>query len=364
MEKLKIAIIGAGIAGLACALECERLGVTAEVFERQHSFGWMWPSITSWPIILSNNNSDPIKYLKDTYNINIKAALEEKIIIIKSPNSEARIEGKLLGYSLYRGKEVDSIENQLSRELRKTAIHYNTLTNYKELSQKYDYVVVATGRDMEAKELGVWEEQGRISMMGAITLGSFEQDTSLIYFDTEYAGTGFARISPYSSSEAILALYVIYKGDFNTLQLDINRYFEKFLEKEKLDKLEIMNRIMKPPFSTGKVNRFKIGNILLAGRAAGLTDRLIGTGGIEAIISGVLAARAMIRDEDYDKMLKPVQKHIENISSFRKQIDEFDNNDFDKLVSFLGTPGIKQMLYNTGIDFVDMVGSILKKFKG
>ena len=152
-----------------------------------------------------------IKYLKDTYDINIKYAMEEKTYIMKSPNAEIKIEGNL-GYAMYRGKEIDSTENQLLRELRKTPIHYNSLSNFKELSQKYDYVVVASGRDMEAKELGVWEEQGRISIMGAIALGSFEQNTTHIYFDTEYAGSGYARVSPYSSTEAIIALYVIDKG--------------------------------------------------------------------------------------------------------------------------------------------------------
>ena len=97
---------------------------------------------------------------------------------MKSPNAETKIEGNL-GYSMYRGKEIDSLDNQLARELRKTAIHYNSLSNFKELSQKYDYVVVASGRDMEAKELGVWEDQGRVSIMGAIALGSFEQNTTI-----------------------------------------------------------------------------------------------------------------------------------------------------------------------------------------
>lgn len=37
---MKIAIIGAGLGGLACALECERLGVIPDVFERDESVGW------------------------------------------------------------------------------------------------------------------------------------------------------------------------------------------------------------------------------------------------------------------------------------------------------------------------------------
>jgi digeranylgeranylglycerophospholipid reductase len=246
------------------------------------------------------------------------------------------------------------------QSLRKTAIHYNSLSNYKELSQKYDYVVVASGKDFEAKELGVWDEQGRVSIIGAISLGSFEQDLNVIYFDTEYAGSGYARVSPFSSSEAIISLYVIGKEEFNLQQLNINKYFERFLEKEKLDKLEHIYRIIKPPFSTGRVSKFKIGNILLAGRAAGLTDRLLGTGGIEAIISGVSAARSIINGEDYDSMMKPLKDHIENLSEFRNKIEGFSNDDFDRLISFLSTPGIKQIAYHTNINFSDMAGRLLK----
>lgn len=359
---MKIAIIGAGLSGLSCALECEKLGVTAEVFERHHSVGWPWPSITAFINLMNRRyGNDSIKYLKDTYDINIKYAFEEKTYIMKSPNAEIKIEGNL-GYSIFRGKEIDSIENQLLRALRKTPIHYNSLSNYKELSQKYDFVVVASGKDVEAKELGVWEEQGRISISASIALGSFQENTTHIYFDTEYAGSGYARMSPFSSTEVILSLYRIDKGDFNTQQLDINRYFETFLEKEKLDKLELMYRYIKPPYSTGRVSKFKIGNVLLVGRSAGLTERLVGAGAMEAIISGVLAAKAMIQGNDYDAMLKPLQEHVENLSVFRNYIEEFSNEDFDKVISFLNTPGIKQVIYNTNINFTDMAGSILKEF--
>ena len=363
MNKLKIAIIGAGVAGLSCAIECEKLGVPAEVFERHHSVGWPWPSVNNWLDIFTRvYGSNPIKYIKDMYDINIKPSFDEKNFIMKSSNSETKIQGKL-GPSFYRGKEVDCIENQLLRELKKTPVHYNALSNYKELSQKYDYVVVATGRDFEAKELGVWEEQGRVSIMGTIALGSFAYDTSTIYFDTEYAGTGYARVSPYSDTQAVIALYVIGKGDYNTQQLDVNRGFERFLEKERLDKLELMYRFIKPPFSTGRVSGFKSANVLLTGRSAGLTDRLLGTGAIEAIISGVFAARAIINREDYDELLKPLQKHIENISALRNYVENFSNDDFDSMVSLLRTPGIKQLIYNTSLNLPDIVGGFLSKYQ-
>jgi flavin-dependent dehydrogenase len=363
MDKLKIAIIGAGVAGISCALECERLGMPAEIFERHHSAGWIWPSVSVWPDIFTRRYShDPLKYLKDSYNINIKASLDAKKYIMKSPKAEVTIEGNL-GISFFRGKEVNSIENQLLRELCKTPVHYNTLANYKELSEKYDYVVVATGKDHEAKELGVWEMDERISIIGGIALGSFSHDTSTIYFNREYSGSGYARLSSFSDSQAILSLYIIDNGNFDLQQLDVNRKFQLFLEKEKLDSLELMYRLITPSFSTGKVSRFQIGNVLLAGRSAGLTDRVLGTGGIEAIISGVLAARAVILGEDYAKLLSPIKEHIENISILRKYTTNFTNEDFDKMVSVLGTHGIKQLIYNTEISIPDIAGKIISKIR-
>lgn len=91
--------------------------------------------------------------------------------------------------------------------------------------------------------------------------------------------------------------------------------------------------------------------------------RLLGAGGIEAVISGVLAARTIIRGEDYDKLLKPLQEHIENISVFRNYIENFSNDDFDRMLSWLGTPGIKQLIYNTRLNFPDIAGKILSKIK-
>ena len=77
--------------------------------------------------------------------------------------------------------------------------------------------------------------------------------------------------------------------------------------------------------------------------------------------SGTLAARAIISGDDYDSMVKPLQQHVENISSYRNVINKFNNDDFDKLISVLNIPGVKQMLYNTGISFTDMFGSLLKR---
>lgn len=352
---MKIAIIGAGIGGLACALECEKLGVVPDVYERDYSIGWPWLSVNYWPSVILRNMGDPIDYLKKNYDIEVTPSNECKTIILKSPGQEVKIQGKL-GYFIFRGKGDESKENQLLRKLKKgTAIHYNSLTDFKELSSEYDYVVVATGRDSEARELKVWEDEGIMRMFGGIAVGSFHDETAMLYLNTEYAGSGYARITPFSPTQAIVGLYDDRHDEFDT-----DKLFAKFLDYEKLNKLEFLYKIKPPPFTAGRVKKFKVGNILLVGRSAGLTERFLGVGGPEALMSGVLAARAMIKHEDYDEMVKPLQEHVENISAFRKATEKFENKDFDRLLALLGTPGIKQAVYNAPFNFADLIGNIFK----
>jgi hypothetical protein len=73
-----------------------------------------------------------------------------------------------------------------------------------------------------------------------------------------------------------------------------------------------------------------------------------------------MAARAVINNENYTKQVEKLRNHIENISSFRKIVEKLDNDGYDKLIAVLDTPGVKQITYNTNIDFVDIAGRILK----
>ena len=101
--------------------------------------------------------------------------------------------------------------------------------------------------------------------------------------------------------------------------MDALGYYRDFIRKENLDNYEYVLRYLPPPFTTGKVSKFQVGNVFLAGRAAGLTERMLGVGGFEAMASGVLAARAIVDGDDYSKLIMPLQDHIENISAYRKK---------------------------------------------
>jgi digeranylgeranylglycerophospholipid reductase len=356
-KKLKVAILGAGLSGLSCALELERNGIVPVIFERDAKIGWMWTSVTFWPNVFYNTFGDTRKYLLEQYKIDFIPIANENSITMKSPNKKIKINGNL-GLNIARGNLDNSFSNQLSSQLTQTAVYLNSKEDYKNLSKEYDYVVVATGKDSEAREMGVWEDEGVVNIVTALVNGSFTPSESEIYFDTEYAGTGYGRLSSYNSSSAVIGLYTI-----GLNEIDLLKNFRDFLRKESLDRYECVVRNILPIFTNGKVNKFSIGNVLLAGRSAGLTERVLGCGGFEALISGTLAARAIANGDDYDKLVKPLQDHVENISSYRKIIDKFTNDDFDKLISALEIPGVKQIIYNTGISFSDIIGSVLKNIQ-
>lgn len=351
---MKIAIIGAGVAGLAAALECERSGISAEIYERDSDVGWPWPSVSFWPTLFFRDVGDPRKYMKDTYNIDFTPLNECKSYTMKSANKEVRVEGNL-GYFMSRGKSEESMENQFRRKLTKTPIFYNKKAHFKELAEKYDYVIVATGKPTEARELGVWEDAGDFAIMGGLAMGGFDPTSSTVYFNTDYAGTGYGRITPFNESLAIVGLYITGITNPNASQL-----FEKFLQMEKLDQLEYIFKIHPPVFSSGRVTKFRVGNVFLIGHSAGLTERVLGVGSYYSLESAVLAIRSIVKAEDYNSVMKVHQKRIENISAFREILKDYKNEDFDNLLSLLGTPGVKQLVYNAELDTTNLVGSIVK----
>jgi digeranylgeranylglycerophospholipid reductase len=288
MDIMKVAILGGGPAGLACAIECERLGVEAEIFERNINVGWLWSSINFWPNVYYNNLGfkDAREYIKTEFGTDFTVLNQTKHIIMKSAGSQANISGTL-GLTVGRGKADESLENQLLRQINKTPIHYNYLGDYNALAREYEYVVVATGRETEARNMGLWQDEDSFTIIGATVVGNFDVNSSTIYFNTEYAGTGYGRLTPFNQHCAVLELYINGKPEMQAQEL-----FQKFIQIEKLDTLDYVYKNIPPVFTSGKVTKFQKNNVLLTGRAAGLVDRVLGVGAVEALISGTMAARA------------------------------------------------------------------------
>ncbi|MCX7749620.1 MAG: NAD(P)/FAD-dependent oxidoreductase [Clostridia bacterium] len=334
---MKIAIIGAGVSGLSCALELKKHGIIPTIFEKRSSVGDNLSYAGMWPRILFRTIEDPIQYLSHKYNLKLIPLNRLKKIIMASPNKKTVITGKL-GHIFKRGQEIYSLENQLALLLN-LPIQFDTyIKSIQEVKDSFDYIVVAQGVNIISKELGVWSSTFNSICRVSTVLGSFKTDTSYIWFNTQYAKNGFCYLIPNNEKEATLTQIV---NGISHHELDF--YWNAFLEREEIRFSILEMRDME--HSTGFVNPMQVGNIYFVGNAGGLTDDLIGFGAFNAVESGIIAARSIVRQSNYHELMQPIVDDIERLNELRKVINTYANQDYDKLIGFLKTPLVKQLLY-------------------
>ncbi|KUK83823.1 MAG: FAD dependent oxidoreductase, partial [Pelotomaculum thermopropionicum] len=71
MHKVKVAIVGAGIAGLSCAIELEKKGVIPVIYEKNSFGGEPFPHVTAVLKISHRPIRDSVKYFKDRLGISL-----------------------------------------------------------------------------------------------------------------------------------------------------------------------------------------------------------------------------------------------------------------------------------------------------
>ncbi|NJD01479.1 MAG: hypothetical protein FIA99_02495 [Ruminiclostridium sp.] len=109
------------------------------------------------------------------------------------------------------------------------------------------------------------------------------------------------------------------------------------------------------------------GNIYFTGACGGMVDDFMGFGVLRSIESGILAARAIMNNQDYDRLLQPFKKEVKVLAEYRKMINVISNKDYDTDMFLLNLPVLKQLLYNNPLYkakhglFVPKLAVILKK---
>jgi len=152
---MKVAIIGAGISGLSCALELQKHGISAAIFEKK---GVVADYLVDTAAILNLFGRVPgnlMNFLHKRYDIDIKPVFPVREVVMTTNNKEALVKGKL-GYIFSREKLENSIENQLLSRLNVPVIldKYMSVNNIRD---EFEYIVVATGESSEAKRLKIWK---------------------------------------------------------------------------------------------------------------------------------------------------------------------------------------------------------------
>lgn len=348
---MKVAIIGAGVAGLSCAYELEKYGIIPTIYERNGFIGEQYEHVTSVLDIFHRPIKDSRRYIKKKYDISLTPLNTINNLVHFSPNKTTTIKGDF-GHFYLRGRESDSIKNQLYSHLKKTNIIFNKLADYRELAQRYDYVVIANGISNYTEELGCWQSWVNTYIKGAVVTGNFDPNSLLMWINKEYCKNGYAYLTPFNSKRASIILVVT-----DIVEKQIDEFWELFFSTENFD-YNIISEY-KQEHKTGFVYPLKLNNIYITGNAAGGIDPFLGFGQTNALFYGIFAAISIAQGKNYQKLQSKLQKNNLNLHEFRKAFNQLCNKDYDLIVSTIGLPGIKHAFYYTNLNVVKTGGFLL-----
>ncbi|CCO09081.1 NAD(P)/FAD-dependent oxidoreductase [Desulforamulus hydrothermalis] len=326
---MKVAIVGAGLAGLACALELEKLGVQPVVFEQRHRLGSPFPFAAMLLDFIFHPVKDQLQELRNQYHINLKPIGEIRLLRLQGPRTSYNVRGHL-GYILLRGQNQESIENQLASGL-KTPVRFVSPVAPKDLLKDFDYIVVADGSKKYAQELGIWQSTYRAWVRGANITGKFNPREVRFWFNTGYAKSGFACMVPLGIDRAVLTLSV---PQIDHQELD--KYWQDFIKQEKIHADQVLK--WETRSESGLVFPHRIGNTFLAGNSGGFVSGWLGFGVFSCLISGVETARAIALGQNYEKRVSFLQQIMERQARCRMFWNTLNNHNLDNIITLLGNP--------------------------
>lgn len=335
--KLSVAIIGAGLSGLTCAIVLKRNGIYPTVFEKKNHIGEVLDLPAIQLRMFQSKLKDPLNDLRDKYDINLNRHYELKEIISVTPSNSYTARGKL-GYIFLRGRE----EGYLTMQLKNAAAlscNFSTLADPNDIKKDFDHVVVATGNLDVPMKMNLVTTHFDSYVRIANILGDFSVNTIKVWFNTRYAKHGYAYLVPISSKEARLVLIVD-----NIKPKELDYYWEEFISYEKISYPIVETKDIR--HLIGLVSPVQVGNLYFIGNAGGFIDSLLGFGSVKSMFSGAVAANCIINGLDYNKKMQPLIKDICMKYEFRKVYNTFDNAAIDRFVAIEHLPLVRQFIFN------------------
>jgi len=334
---MNVAIIGAGIAGLSCAFELEKYGIKPDIYEKNSQLGNLFEQTVCALRITDKIARNPKNYFKKKYGLSIKPLFPLTEIHMISQKKQAIIKGGVLGHVFKHGRCYHSLENQIAKVVT-SPIYFNSDVDLNALRNKYDFVVCANGTGKYAKELNSWEIRLVAHSRIAKVVGNFKPGIIKMWVNANYSKNCYCYLLPSSSKEADLVL------SLNTAtHNELDFYWKEFLLDAEIE--YVITETWDVEFEIGHPTDVQIENIYFVGNAGGFIDDFLGFGVIKSIESGLLAGRAIAKGLDYNELVKPLQKNIQMLHAYRDAVNNLDNKGFDRLISCLGLPVIKHLIY-------------------
>ncbi len=359
---MKIAIIGAGLAGLSCALTLEKHGHSADVFEKHSDISFQYKLAELMTPILHRPIDDAVKFFSEKHDIHLKPTTNVQKIFVHSPSESAFVEGNL-GFINMRGDHAEAYEKQIAEQLVNTKIHCNQNITYKEISKEYTHVVIATGDVLDTQQIQPIEISLASTFAGAIVQGDFIPNEVHTWFDNTLAPKGMVYFLPHSKNQGTLVL--VYPQYEETLVKDKNKYWKEALVQASQtlkQNLIIEEEFSLKDYNVGKSKYPRIGNTFFVGNCMGAITPFLGFGQSSSMLSGIYAAYDICGLGDYEELSAPLYKDYEDSLTLRKAIERLSNDQLDLVAKSLHVKTIDNLITKPNMSILKVLSHLLNPF--
>lgn len=292
--------------------------------------------------------TDVFYYLSLNHEIPLQPTLPIRKIQFHSANEQATITGDI-GYITVRGNHERSLENQLAK-LVKSKIKYDQKPDYQQLKKKFDKIIVATGDPQTTKNLNQWQQTDvSVKIIGATIEGEFEPTTVKMWLNNNFAPQGYGYFLPIGNKLASIAIATPHDiVDWETL-------WDKFLAQLNFD-FRIKDTFQIDHYEIGRAKTQQFDNTYIIGHAGGFIMPFLGFGQFTSIESGILVAKALVKNKNYNKLTKNLRKDYKTSYKLRKIMAKMNNSQLDKLVKTLNNNTVKRMFLQRKINVAKILG--------
>jgi len=313
-----VKILGAGLAGLAAAIKLADAGLDVTIAEKSGVVGKY--SSDNQAIRNYEHKYDELDFFLQN-GIEVRHAVPIHRIVKYAPSGKKMTvasEDRALFYSVQRGPSEISIEQQMYRQALKKGVE--VVLNSPENPKSTNAEIITMG--------GVYNNIWEYGCLFKDTHA--DKETILFFMDNKYCPKGYIYLLPYGN-EATLAATTF---DRNT---DLPKMLEAFMKENEVIKEALHGATFVRSFSG-----FEYANIpksavvkgrIIAGSAAGFIDPSRGFGIRYAVLSGLLAAQAVIEKTNYDKLWKEAFEQ-ELLDGFKRRLllEKMTNEDYERLI--------------------------------
>jgi flavin-dependent dehydrogenase len=281
MKKTKI--LGAGLSGLTAAINLAKSGYTVDVYEKNKDVGMRF----SGDIQGLENWSDKEDIIEELKKMNLDVDFDyspfHNITLTNGSKAKEIRSEKPLFYLLKRGPSSGTIDYHLKAQAQKLGVNIH----FQETLSPNEADIVAIGPKINEA----------VGLVKGIIFKTDIKDTAIIAFNDKLAFKGYAYLLITKKYGCLCT--VVRLDDAHRINLYFKRTQEFFLTKIGFE-IQLIREVQ--GIGSFSLKKFKKGNTLYVGEAAGLQDFLLGFGMRFAFQSGYLAAQSVIYEKDYKKI--------------------------------------------------------------